>query len=290
MKLLSKLNLTLVGVASVGLVAAGLLSYGVMQRNAREVVLQNARIMLQTALAMRHYTVTQIRPLLADKVSGAFLPQTVPAYAATENFEFLRKKYPEYTYKEAALNPTNLRDRATDWEADLIDVFRNQTSQSEIVGVRDTPRGRSLYLAQPITIKDASCLTCHSTPDAAPQSMLEIYGDSNGFGWEMGETVGSQIVSVPMEVPVRLAQHAFFTLLASLAVVFIVSLLVLNLMLRRIVIKPLKDLATMADEISRGNMDIDEFTLKSKDEVGTLAASFNRMRRSLKTAMNMLDD
>lgn len=290
MKLLNKVNLTLIAVASVGLVAAGLLSYEVMQRNAREVVLQNARIMLQTALAMRHYTVTQIRPLLADKGSDTFLPQMVPAYAATENFQFLRKKYPEYTYKEATLNPTNLRDRATDWEADLIDVFRDTTTQSEIVGVRDTPGGRSLYLARPITINDESCLACHSTPDAAPKAMLEAYGDSNGFGWKMGETVGSQIVSVPMEVPIKLAQRAFFTLLASLAGVFIISLLTLNVLLRRIVIKPLNDLAAMANEISRGNMDIEEFTLDSKDEVGVLAASFNRMRRSLKTAMNMLDD
>lgn len=290
MKLLTKLNLTLLGVASIGLAVAGFLSYEVMQRNAREVVLQNARIMLETALAMRNYTVTQIRPLLAEKVRERFLPQTVPAYAATENFQFLRKKYPEYTYKEATLNPTNPRDRATDWETDLIGVFRDQTEKTEIIGERDTPSGRSLYLARPITIKSESCLTCHSTPDVAPQTMIAVYGDSNGFGWKLGETVGSQIVSVPMEVPIKLARDAFFTLLASLAGVFIVSLSVLNLMLRRIVIKPLNGLATMAEEISRGNMDVGEFAVTSKDEVGMLAESFNRMRRSLKTAMNMLDD
>jgi hypothetical protein len=41
-----------------------------------------------------------------------FLPQTVPAYAATETLAQLRKKYPNYDYKEATLNPTNPRDRS----------------------------------------------------------------------------------------------------------------------------------------------------------------------------------
>ena len=54
-----------------------------------------------------------------------FLPQSVPFYAASQNFLKLREHHPEYAYKEATFNPTNPRDRATDWEADLIQQFRN---------------------------------------------------------------------------------------------------------------------------------------------------------------------
>jgi protein-histidine pros-kinase len=37
-------------------------------------------------------------------------------------------------------------------------------------------------------------------------------------------------------------------------------------------------------------MDVPEFQVSSADEIGSLAVSFNRMRRSLVTAMGMLGD
>ena len=56
------------------------------------------------------------------------------AYAATEVFNDLHRRYPDYSYKEATLNPTNLQDRATGWEADLIYRFRNKPDQTEYTG------------------------------------------------------------------------------------------------------------------------------------------------------------
>ena len=74
-----------------------------------------------------------------------FIPQTVPAFAATESFNYLRKRYPDYAYKEATLNPTNLRDRAADWESDVINSFRNNSSRQELMGERNTPTGRERF-------------------------------------------------------------------------------------------------------------------------------------------------
>src|SRR3984893_12891536 len=51
-----------------------------------------------------------------ELVDNEFHPQSVPAFAATEIFGYLREKFPDYFYKEATLKPTNPRDRATDWE------------------------------------------------------------------------------------------------------------------------------------------------------------------------------
>ena len=80
--------------------------------------------MMEAALASRNYTNTQIKPLLETQLKYVFLPQTVPAYAATEQFNDLRKTHQDYAYKEATLNPTNPRDRASDWEADVVQIFR----------------------------------------------------------------------------------------------------------------------------------------------------------------------
>src|SRR5664279_3295244 len=135
MKLIWKFNLVLLGIFVLGFLVAGYVSYRALQQNAREEILQNARLMMESALSSRTYTTTQVKPLLENQMKYVFLPQSVPAYAATEQFNDLRKKHPDYTYKEATLNPSNPRNRASDWEADVVNIFRNTSTASEVIGV-----------------------------------------------------------------------------------------------------------------------------------------------------------
>jgi HAMP domain-containing protein len=289
MKLLAKFNLILGTVLGAGLAIAAAVSHSFLQTDAREEVLRQARIMMGAMSAARDYTTNQIKPLLVTQQEHQrnFLPQTVPAFAATEDFGYLKTSYPDYAYKEATLNPTNLRDRAVDWEADIINAFRNRPASKELVGERDTPTGRSLYLARPLTASPP-CLECHSTPKAAPASMIRHYGSNNGFGWQPNEIIGAQIVSVPMAVPIKMAALSFQTLVIYLAGVFVISLVLLDLALLFAVVRPLRKLSGMADQISLGQMDVPELPVKGKDEIAVLAGSFNRMRRSLDRAMKML--
>jgi HAMP domain-containing protein len=217
-----------------------------------------------------------------------FRPQTVPAFAATEIFNFLSKKYPEYQYKEATLNPTNPRDRAVDWEEDIVKAFRNRPDLTAVDGERTSALGRSVFLARPMRAAKA-CLECHSTPAAAPQDMIALYGPANGFGWKEDEVIAAQIVSVPVSVSVAMADRAFRQLVISLAAVAGLTLILLDLVLFLTVIRPVSRLAAMADEISTGHMDVPELEVTGSDEVSLLAASFNRMHRSLTTAMKLLD-
>jgi protein-histidine pros-kinase len=196
-----KFNLVLLAVFVVGLGVTGYISYELLHRNARDEVLRSAGVMMEASLSMRHYTVAKVRPLLPYS-DEKFLPEGVPAFAATEIMGQLRKKYPAYTYKEAALNPTNPRNRAVEWETDIVNVFRNDTSRAELTGIRETPTGPSLYLARPFQIKDQACFACHTTAEMAPPAMVKIYGPSNGFGWKLNEVIGAQIVSVPMDLPI----------------------------------------------------------------------------------------
>jgi protein-histidine pros-kinase len=289
MKLIWKFNLVLLGIFALGFLVAGYVSYKALQANAREEVLQNARLMMEAALAARTYTSNQIKPLLDTQMQYKFLPQTVPAYAATEQFNDLRKKHQDYAYKEATLNPTNPRDRAADWEADVVNVFRTTSSTIEIVGERDTPTGRQLYLSRPIQIKSAACLPCHTTVEAAPKTMVDLYGPANGFGWKMDEIIGAQIVSVPMTVPIERANKTFTAFMGSLAAVFIAIFVLLNVMLYTMVIRRVTNLAGIADEVSLGRFDAGEFKSTSRDEIGVLTEAMGRMKASLVQAMKMLE-
>jgi HAMP domain-containing protein len=289
MKLIWKFNLVLLGIFLLGFLIAGYVSYRALQANAREEILQNARLMMESALSSRNYTTTQVKPLLETQMKYRFLPQSVPAYAATEQFNELRKKHPDYTYKEATLNPSNPRNRAADWETDVVGIFRNTAATGEVVGERDTPAGRSLYLARPIQVKSPACLECHSTIDVAPKPMVDLYGPANGFGWKMDEVIGAQIVSVPMAVPIGRANSAFTAFMGSLAAVFVAIFILLNVMLYTMVIRRVTKLAGIADQVSLGNMEAGEFHTKSRDEIGVLTEAMGRMKASLVQAMKMLE-
>lgn len=290
MKLIVKFNLVFVLVFLLGLVAAGTVSDQLLQKNAREEIVLNARLVMESALAARAYTSTQVGPLLQTQMKYNFLPQSVPAYSANEIFDGVRKTFPEYAYKEAVLNPTNPRNRANDWEADIVNQFRNASDRPEMVGERETPSGKSFYIARPMQIKAEACLYCHSTVDAAPKTLVDKYGPANGFGWKLNEVIGAQIVSVPTEVPIARANRAFRTFMVSLTAVFAFIFVALNLMLWYMVIRPVTRLSKLADQVSQGeNMEAPDFEVTSRDEIGVLTQSFNRMKKSLVQAMKMLE-
>jgi len=284
-----KFNLVLLVVFALGLGITGTVSHELLHKNAREEVLRNAGVMMEAALSMRAYTVGQVRDKLKVE-DEVFIQQGIPAYAATEIMNLLRKKYADYSYKEAALNPTNPRDRAVEWEADVVNSFRANAAQGEISGIRETPTGPSLYLARPFQIKDPACLVCHTTPEIAPPGMVKIYGPNNGFGWKLDEVIGAQVVSVPMALPIANANHAFITFMSSLTAVFFVLFIILNLMLSMLIVKPITLMSMAANKISTGDLEIPEFSEKGKDEVSLLGKSFNRMRRSLEKAIRLIDE
>jgi protein-histidine pros-kinase len=289
MKLLLKFNLVFVLIFLLGLGATGVMTRQLLERHAQEEVLQHARFLLEKALAVRAYTSKQIAPLLETQMKYAFLPQSVPAFSATEVIATLQKNHPEYSYKEATLNPTNPRDRAVAWEADVIAEFRKAPETKEFVGQRDTPAGRALYIARPIKIADAACLRCHSTVDAAPRTLVEKYGPANGFGWQHNEIVGAQMVSVPMAIPLERARTAWTLFMSMLSAVFVAIALALNGMLWWLVIRPVTKLARLADRVSLGEMNAPPFAAGARDEIGKLAQYFTRMRKSLVQAMKMLE-
>lgn len=289
MNLVWKFNAALLAIFIAGFALASYVSYHVLQANAREEVLQHARIMMEAASSSRIYTNDQVKPLLETQLKYRFLPQAVPQFAATEQFKDMRKRNPEYSYKEATLNPTNPRDRAADWEIEVINAFRQTPTRLEASGERDTAEGRSMFLARPIQIKDQACLVCHSTPDAAPKTMIESYGSANGFGWKMNDIVGAQVVSVPTALPFQRANYVFKIFLVSLGAIFVFTIVMLNVMLYWFVTRRVKRLARLADEVSLGNLEAGDFRTRSHDEIGVLTEALGRMKTSMVQAIKMLE-
>jgi HAMP domain-containing protein len=289
MGLRAKFNVLMLLVSVLGVGMFTLAANSLVNSVARDDVLQSSRILMESAAGARKYTSEQIAPVLKPLIAHQFYPQSVSAYAAKRNFDVIRSKFPDYMYREAALNPTNPQDRASDWEADIINDFRAHPGKDEISVERSTPTGPMLELARPLVNKPA-CLECHDTATDAPPSMIALYGSQNGFGWKAGEVIGAQIVSVPMtESSLRAAQIR--KLFVTPFLIFLVVLFAaVNLLLHFIVIHPIERMAGAAEAVSMGKIDTPEYHHGGSDQVGRLAASFNRMHRSLAEALRMLGE
>ena len=239
---------------------------------------------------VRKYTSEEIQPLLADQSAIQFLPRTIPSFSAQTVFRNFRKSYPEFFYKEAALNPTNPADLAKDWEQDLIEKLsaNRDLRQGYQTSARPT-RDKQYTVTYPLVIKDESCLICHSTPDKAPASMVALYGPKNGFGWKLNDTIVAQIISIPMSATDAKVWRNLMFFVGISTGIFLVLLVLLNLLLNRYVISPVNRMAKIAEAYGVGDTSVAEFEYSGSDEVASLSRSFNRMRRSLDSAMKMLD-
>jgi protein-histidine pros-kinase len=288
-KLQTKFNLALSAAFVIGLALAAVFAFKISGDTARRDVLHEAALMASEGEGASRYTDQEVAPLLSRTGTG-FAPQMIPFLAAQDQFRRVQKDWPDYSYKVAALNPTDPADKAADWEAAIINRFKSDANLKQYVTERTTAHGPVLSVAKPIRIGDAGCLQCHSTPDKAPAAMVALYGGANGFGWKLNDVIGAQIVSVPMSLALEHAHNSFLTFLGGLAAVFLVTMVALNLLLRFVVVRPASEIAHMANEVSLGRTDIPEYPVKSKDEIGSLAESFNRMRRSLTNAMKLLGE
>ena len=292
-KLGTKLNFILISILISAIALCGFLLSRVLETKVEKEVADKAFLIIETMNSVRNYTSTQVKPELASRLTteAYFIPETVPAYSAREVFEELRKQpdYQNFLYKEATLNPTNPRDRADRFETKITQEFRQNKQLKEKTGFRSDSNGKFYYIARPLEIKKASCLECHDTPAKAPANLVSTYGKEHGFGWKLNEIVASQIVSVPASKVYEAANQLKLIVLGIVGITFLSAIALINLFLKFSIIKPIKKMAILSNEISTGNLDL-QFHHNSKDEIGILTKSLNRMIQSLKMAFEMIDD
>lgn len=281
-------NLVLGAIFLVGLIVTGYISYTTELQQARREVIQNAKLIFETATSTKEYTTEEIVPQFQEQLTTTFPRQIVPTYAAHQVFARLSEKLPQFTYREAVISPTNPQNLPAAWEIEIIQELMNNSDLTEVVGQRRLGNSEILYVAQPLQINNESCLECHSSPEAAPAAMVELYGTSNGFNWPINETIGAKIVTVPISIPIQKARESSFIFLTSLFGIFALIFIAINVLLQRLILNPFAEIARITDQASTGNTDVDDFPAVSIDEINTLEKSINRLRRSLEKALQMI--
>jgi len=292
----AKFTLLLALVFLTGMVASWFALSEALQSKAEREVVSKAQILLKTMNSVRQYTSENVnvhlRPLLAQRKE--FISETVPGYSARKVFAYFRtgKDYEDFLYKEATLNPTNPLDKADTFEAALVERFRGNRALPEQTGFREIGGRDMFFTARPIRIRSESCLECHSVPSAAPASMVRTYGNSNGFGWNMDEVIGSQIVYVPAQAVFSAGQHSAMLVTGIFVAIFALAAIAITVFFRRAVVQPLGGLTAATQALSRGNPDSEPpasspdiagipETAAHGDEIAQLAERFNFMTREV---------
>ena len=302
LKLGSKFTLVLLALFVVGTGASWTVLSSRLYRKAEEEVATQARILLETMLSVRGYTSKNINPILKPLQqepahADHFIKETAPSFSANTVFEYLRSKpdYEHFQYKEATLNPTNRKDNLADeFERSLIERFRGEQDLPELTGPRTRAGKQLFYVARPIRISQESCLVCHSEPERAPESQLATYGDQHGFGWKMGETVGTRMVYVPAETVFSAGERSAFAFTLIFVVIFALVILFINLLLRRTVINPLRYLTTATAQVGKQGFSPKQLeanahgrplrkTAERGDELGQLAQQFTTMAQEVQS-------
>ena len=172
---------------------------------------------------------------------------------------------------DKARNPGN---QADPYEQEAMAWFRAYPKAEDRVVEIHVPGGRSfVHYTAPIWI-EPYCLECHGDRPAAPASIAGNY--ATAYGYKLGELRGVMSIKLPTE-PLRNREIGEWQRrFATRAFGYFVLLLALGLFMNRYVIGRLARLQQSAGRLAAG-----DYTERSiddgQDEVGDLAAAFNRM-------------
>ena len=288
----TKFTSIIVIVFIIGIITSFLVLSRVLEQRAEDEVSARGLVLLEAMNSVRHYTSTQINPLLAPRLETEwqFIPETVPAYSAREVFERLRRSgdYSQYLYKEATLNPTNPRDLADPFEAALVAEFRANSALDQLTGFTERDGQHVFYNARPLSVTSPTCLNCHGNPADAPASLIASYGTDGGFGWQLGEVIAAQIIYVPAEDVFASARLSLTAVMIIISVIFAVVVFAINALLKRAVVIPVQRLAGLAQRISDESLSPNDPELATvsqiaqrSDELGRTANVFQRMAREV---------
>ncbi|MBW4624022.1 MAG: DUF3365 domain-containing protein [Brasilonema octagenarum HA4186-MV1] len=287
-----KLTVLLLVIFIAGITLSGIALSEILKYKAQEEVSSNGKLLFRTINSVRSYTNDEVNPELEARLGkDEFAAQTIPAYSARKVFEKLRNEdeaYKDFFYKEAMLNPTNIRDKADSVETELIQKFRKDKKLPFLSGFRSFDKENFYYIARPLAITESSCLRCHSTPDLAPKNMIATYGTENGFGWKLNLINGVQIVSIPASQVFQKANQSFLLVMGIVTIIFAIAIYMANFWLTRYVVRPIKRVVRVAEAVSTGDMDA-EFEKVANDEVGSLVEAFTRMKISLVMAIKSFE-
>ena len=241
-----------------------------------EQIVERARIVLSFGEACREYAHDTLSPALREYTADFVFEASSATIVTRGTFDALRKRLPDYTFREASLNPLNLEHLADAGERRLIERFRTEPDLEEVTGILEKDGRERFFVARPIEVK-ARCIRCHSSPDSVPPEVAERYGREHGYGWKVGDLQHLVMVTVPSGA-IRVAQGAVLRVIGGGAIGLVLLLaLLIPVTFDGIAGRRLARVSQTMERFGRGASDDLRLADPSRDEIGRMSRSFDTM-------------
>ncbi|MCP4622150.1 MAG: DUF3365 domain-containing protein [bacterium] len=175
-----------------------------------------------------------------------------------------------YRFRLASLNPLNPENKPDGFEKEALKLFQTKRLSETFRFARHNGLRYFQYMV-PLYLEQ-QCLECHNRK-----------GDS------VNVVRGGLSVFLPAEKMLSATRKNHLKLAVAGTALIFVTILSLFILTRRFVIKPLKKLEDMTDEISKGNLDA-RVDIETGDELEKLGQHFNTMAESLLRGRGQLEE
>lgn len=268
-------------------VAVGAFYY--IQRFKKKELMHEANMVLFAEKSARDYTSNELRPAVM-KATNKFVMQAESAtFVALGQAKLLKKFLPNYIYSEPTLSPLNLKNRANPFQENIIDRFKSNPSLKSDSGYHKFSGISYFYVMKPVVAKQG-CMICHGNPNnnsPITQAIVKKYGDTHGWHWKVGTVVGALSVFVPTKYMDKAALKNSIIIGVAIFVLPFLAFIVALFFINKVIIKPIHDMTKLAEDVSVGKSN-EDFKVKGNDEIGALAKSFNRLKKSYLKAVQLL--
>ncbi len=257
--------------------------YLVTQQEVHARANEDLTLLVDMLESIQGYVGTDLRPHFVKE--GIFYSPAISGIVAISRIAAeLKKRQPQFYIKMAGDNVLNPKNRANPLELDLLRRFRSDRKLSSWKQ-EGTIHGRPyLVTAAPKVNDRKGCMRCHGNPAAAPADVTETYGTGEGYHYEPNTVVGLSVVGVPLADVEAATLERSQSVIIGLTGLFGLLFIAVNLMVRRLILRPIMDITQTAEAISKGEVD-QKIVIERNDEIGDLGQAFELMRRSIVTAM-----
>ena len=281
-------------------VLAAILCIALVNHNDRQRAMAEARdkariLMEQTMAILAEYHAGVVSKTLEENQadsSESFDPVLMSSFYNIRRInEIYNEKSPHpYHYKVCAINARSPASEAEPYEAEIIERFNENPNLKEYSAVIDHNGEPNLVLLRPGRKTDQSCLRCHSTPQAAPKGLVDIYGDSRGFNRGLGAVPAAYSIRIPLAEAFHAADMFSLHLTPFVICVLVLLYFYASRLRERFIFRPLNLVREKAALISASPDQHlgEEIPLPKGAELRAVTDSFNAMSRALHHERDLL--
>jgi len=284
-----KINLVLLAIGITTSIFVAAFNYYEARNRVFQEAYTKAELISSFAMASREYTKKTMRPL-AVKLAGtdSFHPELMAGFYVTRAIaDIFSENQKGFSFKQATLNPILPQNKSNSQETEIINYFKENRDVILKKGSLLQNDSEVFYVARPV-INKKGCNKCHGLRENAPKEQLIKYTGNGGYGWKVDDVVAILITYVPISNALEeLRVIAFKTIMVGLIAIAVIMVST-SYFMNKFVVKPITELTEIANDMSRGKNLNKPIESKSKDEIGALCESFNRMRVSVVKLIKMV--